>query len=99
VVPEHNMPAEIWCRASLLSIQDFESLVKPISWFLTTSTETEPTEYKNDHGNRPCYRVWFPICTSLTPRPMTMTFGHGTRLCVHVCIVHTVLFKWTPHPV
>ena len=27
----------------------------------------------------------FHVCTSLDPRPMTMVFGLGTRLHVHMC--------------
>ena len=26
----------------------------------------------------------FHVCTSLAPRPMTVVFGLGTRLCVHM---------------
>ena len=35
---------------------------------------------------QPCLLVdsQFPVCTSLTPRPMTMVFGLGVRLRMHM---------------
>ena len=37
-------------------------------------------------ADQPCLLVdsQFPMCTSLTPRPMTMVFGLGARLRMHV---------------
>ena len=34
---------------------------------------------------RPCHLYRFHMCTNLTPRPMTVVFGLGTRLCFHTC--------------
>ena len=37
-------------------------------------------------SGQPCLLVnsQFPVCTSLTPRPMTMVFGLGARLRMHM---------------
>ena len=35
-------------------------------------------------------RFW--VCTSLIPRPLTVVFGLGTRLCVHAYKIR----KWCP---
>ena len=38
-------------------------------------------------AGQPCLLVvsQFPVCISLTPRPMTMVFGLGARLRMHMC--------------
>ena len=47
-------------------------------------------------SGQPCLLVdsQFPVCTSLTPRPMTMVFGLGAGLCMHM---HTRLQNGVLH--
>ena len=53
--------------------------------FITTTEKTVPAD-----GSRACCLLnsRFRLCTSLAPRPMTVVFGLGTKICVRM---HTKL--------